>query len=88
MIAIVILTLTTVFAVVGLALFRPGDSTALITTIIGVSAPVNISLIALIQRENHLATNSRMDELLSVARAPVQPLGTMPDPIPVKVVNE
>lgn len=68
--AVVVLAICTVAGVVGITLLRPAmDNTTLISTVVGVTAPVILGLLALILKENHLAVNSRLDQLLTTVRA-------------------
>lgn len=65
--AIIVLATITIAAVLAILMLRPNeDNTAIIATLLGFVTPIMIALIALTQRENHLAMNSRLDELVNV----------------------
>lgn len=64
--AVLVLALATVAAIVAILALRPlADNTAIIAAVVGFVTPVMLGLLALISRENHLAMNSRLDQLLS-----------------------
>lgn len=66
--AILVLAISTVAAIVGILALRPaGDNTAIIAAIVGFVTPVMLGILALITRENHLAMNSRLDQLLAAS---------------------
>lgn len=65
--AILILAIMTMAAFLAILILRPNeDNTALIAAMLGFVAPIMIALIALVQRENHMAMNSRLDQLVSL----------------------
>lgn len=67
--AVIVLAVLTLVGVLSVLILRPmEDNAALIATIVSISAPTMIALIALITRENHLAVNSRLDEMIVAAK--------------------
>lgn len=70
-VAMVILAALTMLAVLAILFVRPTatDNTLYIASVIGVVTPIIGILIALLQRENHLTMNSRLDQLLQVSKA-------------------
>jgi hypothetical protein len=63
--AIVVLCVAGLVGAVLVALFRPGDSTELIVTILGFVAPTVAALVAILRVESvHLSVNSRLTELV------------------------
>lgn len=65
--SMVILAALTMAGVLAIVFLRPSapDNAAYIAAIIGVATPIIGVLMALLQRENHLTMNSRLDQLLS-----------------------
>lgn len=68
--AMVILSALTSMTVLAIIFLRPQatDNTLYITAVIGVVTPIIGTLIVLLQRENHLTMNSRLDQLLTVSK--------------------
>jgi hypothetical protein len=66
-IAIVILCALTVVAIVVLQIARPEkDNTAIMTAIIGITAPILVAMLAAAVQQVHLAVNSRLSQLLEL----------------------
>lgn len=70
-VAMVVVAALTMMAVLAILFLRPTatDNTLYITAVIGVITPIIGILIVLLQRENHLTMNSRLDQLLQVSKA-------------------
>lgn len=65
--AVIILAFMTIAGVVAVLLLRPNDDNGtIISVIVGTTAPIILAILALITRENHLAMNSRLDQLVAV----------------------
>jgi hypothetical protein len=69
--ATVVLSALTVLAVVLITLFLPGNpgNTAVIATIVGVTAPITIALVGAAVNQVHVAVNSRLTELIALTAA-------------------
>lgn len=66
-VAIVVLCVLTVAAVVAITIVRPGvDNAAIVTTIIGITAPITLALLAAALQQVHLAANARLSQLLEL----------------------
>jgi len=68
MVGVLSVCLLAVVFVLVLTYMRPdhNDNAMLITTMLGVFTPITVGLLAGALRENHLATNSRLTELLEL----------------------
>lgn len=65
--AIVIIAALTITGVVSLVVLRPtADNSQVITILVGLVTPIMVTLLGLIQRENHLAMNSRLDQVVTL----------------------
>lgn len=65
--AVIALAFMTIAGIVAVLLLRPDqDNSTMISVIVGVTAPIILGILALITRENHLAMNSRLDQLVAV----------------------
>jgi len=68
-IAVVAMSFASVMAVSLVSIFRAGDNTAIITAIVGLTAPTIFSLLAFMKaQETHLSVNSRLDAFMKNAR--------------------
>jgi hypothetical protein len=76
--AIVVLCSAGLLAAVLVALFRPGDSTELIVTILGFVAPTVAALLAILRVESvHVAVNSRLSELVETTGEAARAVGEL-----------
>lgn len=65
--AVIALAFMTIAGIVAVLLLRPNeDNGTIISVLVGVTAPIILGILALITRENHLAMNSRLDQLVAV----------------------
>lgn len=65
--AILILSLAAMVTIVGTIVLRPeSDNTPIIAAVIGLVTPTILSLMSLIQRSNHLALNSKLDQVVTL----------------------
>lgn len=65
--AVISLAFITIMGIIAVLLLRPEqDNSTIIAVIVGVTAPIILAILALITRENHLAMNSRLDQLVAV----------------------
>lgn len=77
-VAIVVLCALTVIGIVTIHVMRPAqDNTAITTAIIGITAPLLISMLAAAVQQVHLAVNSRLSQLLEITAASSQAKGTL-----------
>lgn len=68
--AVITLAFMTIVGIIAVLLLRPNeDNQTIIMVIVGVTAPIILGILALITRENHLAMNSRLDQLVAVTSA-------------------
>lgn len=78
LLSIILLSVVCILSIIALAILRPNtDNAVIIATIVGIITPTNLSLVALIQRENHKSVNSRMDQLLALRTAETFTEGTL-----------
>lgn len=77
--AMIMLAAMTMGGVLFILFTRPtaADNAAYIAAIIGVATPIIGVLMALLQRENHLTMNSRLDQLLMTSQSSARAEGVL-----------
>jgi len=76
--AILFLCTLTVCGVLGVILLRPDkDNTAILATIVGITSPVLVALLAASVQQVHHAVNSRLSQLLELTAASAKAKGVL-----------
>lgn len=88
--SMVLLAALTMGGVLAIIFLRPAatDNASYIAAIIGVATPIIGVLMALLQRENHLTMNSRLDQLLMVSKATSRAEGVLEGAASTAAVTE